>query len=364
MARRVFGRVFKRGPSWYVRVRTREGEVVRVAGPARKLAEAMLADLRLADARGEVLKVRDVPAVTLADFWGTLAPVLAARHGALTFRYEEGRYREIARRFGSKALSAVTSSDVEDFLSGLRNGHGASAATRNRYLALLGVVFAEAVARGYATSNPARGVKRQREELRPVPYLSAEDVARIAGSADADLQPPILLASETGLRRGELLALEWRDVDLAAGSLVVRRSKAKRPRTVPLTSRALSALRDLDAARVAVRAFGEDPVFSDLRGKAGADRLYKGFVRAAKKAGFPGLVFHDLRHGFASRLVRAGVDLPTVGRLLGHSASSISVTMRYAAHAPDGAERQAVARLEQGAGEARSRIALGAAGGA
>jgi integrase len=144
----------------------------------------------------------------------------------------------------------------------------------------------------------------------------------------------VFLAADTGLRRGELLALQWRDVDLVRGALVVRRSKSKRPREVPPTPRAREALEGVLGARKALPMAGEDPVFPEL---AALDPGYMGtyvsarFRKAAERAGFTGLRFHDLRHAFCSRLAQAGVAKQTA-----HDDES---SWRFVLRHPDDAER-------------------------
>ncbi len=288
---------------------------------------------------------KQVAGVTFAEFWRVLEPVLRARHNPSTLRTEAGRYEILAAHFGETAIKQVGASEVEDFVAYLRNDRGASPATCNRYLSLLGFAFREAAARSFAEASPVREVKRVREELKPVPYLAPADLDRLIAASPEHFRPLVVLATDTGLRRGELAALEWRDVDLAAGTVVVRRSKAKRPRQVPLTQRAAEALADLSDRRGPVPLVGPDPVFPGYGGKA-VDRITGAFRRVARRAGFRTLSFHDLRHGYASALVRAGVPIPTVAVLLGHSPNSIGVTMRYARHAPQGAEFEAVRMLE------------------
>ncbi len=350
--RRGFGSVLRRrgrdgklGATWYVRYSNLAGrETWEAVGPSRALAVARLSAIRLALAKEETLGVKPVVPVTFSDFLATLRPVLAARHAGSTLRTDEGRYGRIAEHFAGRPLGDLSRPDVEDFLAALRRD-GAARGTCNRYLAALRLAFAEAVERGHARTDPTRGVKAVREEERPVPFVSAEDVARLAACAPADLAPAILFLGDSGLRRGEAERLGWRDVDLPRREVTVRTSKSGRPRVVPVTERAADVLARLLDARGSVPVLDGGPVFASLA-DGGAARLSKLFPGIAKRAGLPGLRVHDLRHGFASRLVRAGVDLPTVGRILGHSPRSLRVTLRYAAHAPEGSERAAVARLD------------------
>lgn len=146
------------------------------------------------------------------------------------------------------------------------------------------------------------------------------------------LRPMVLLAINSGLRRGELLSLQWGAVDLVTRMLTVRgtSSKSGQTRHVPLNAEALEVLRTWhcqahDSGREAY-------VFPGTDGcrLGSVDRSWD---TAAKLAGLADFRFHDLRHHFASRLVMAGEPIFTVQKLLGHA--SLEMTQRYAHLGPD-----------------------------
>jgi integrase len=137
------------------------------------------------------------------------------------------------------------------------------------------------------------------------------------------MTPVVLLAMNTGLRRGELLALEWSDINFDARMLTVRRENAKsgKQRHVPLNAEALAVLKQWT-----LQTGSAGSVFGVASVKSGWGSL----LIAAKVQNFR---FHDLRHHFASRLVMGGVDLNTVRELLGHA--DLTMTLRYAHLAPE-----------------------------
>lgn len=155
--------------------------------------------------------------------------------------------------------------------------------------------------------------------LRGEPLLPA---LPLGGYGD-HLTPVVLLAMNTGLRRGELLTLQWSDIDLDGRMLTVRGVHAKngRQRHVPLNDEAHRALQQWQRQGV-----GTGAVFAvaDVKTAWGA---------LLQSVGITQFRFHDLRHHFASKLVMAGVDLNTVRELLGHS--DIKMTLRYAHLAPE-----------------------------
>lgn len=165
------------------------------------------------------------------------------------------------------------------------------------------------------------------------------------------LEPIVLIAMNTGLRKGELLSLRWEDIDLVNDFLTIIGESAKsgKSRHIPLNQNAKHALRkwladvnqakaiesplataDPKAVNEKVKATGY--VFEGDHGNHLAD-IKKGWGNLLEEAGISNFRFHDLRHHFASKLVMAGVDLNTVRELLGHS--NLDMTLRYAHLAPE-----------------------------
>jgi integrase len=185
---------------------------------------------------------------------------------------------------------------------------------------------------------------------------TAEDVeAVLAAVAGTDEEAPIAISLLAGLRQGEVLGLRWADIDLAGHGLQVRQAlqrQAVEPdsrrrefvavepksrtsrRRVPLNDR-LAAILEVHRAREATKRaeLGLDPpsdadyafTAPDCRPIEGT-ALTKRFEKRLADAGLPSRTWHDLRHGFASRLADAGVDLLVISRLLGHSGVGITAT--------------------------------------
>src|SRR4029077_19052065 len=143
-------------------------------------------------------------------------------------------------------------------------------------------------------------------------------------------------ALNTGMRRSELLSLQWSQVDFAQRSIRVLNAKTDSGRrTIPMNLATYNVLNDL-------RRDGRSELVFPSPRKKGARifDLKKGFKKVVRLGQLEGnLRFHDLRHSFATRLVQSGVDIITVQRLLGHA--KISMTTRYA-HSPDASRIAAV----------------------
>ncbi len=342
--RRTFGSVYQRGKVWYLRVRTPEGEFKRAAGQDRKLAEMKLAELRAKWEREKILGVKEIGLVTLGGFWPTVEPVLRGRLTPHGLRVNAGMFLRAVGHFGKKPLASITAADVSDFGTWLRTSRGVSPATVNRHLALLSVVFREAVERDFARENPVARVKRQREETKAIPWVPLADLRRLLAVVPAAFRCFVVLGMETGCRRGELERLEWADVNLSRGVLLVAKSKSGRPREIPLTAAARAMLEGMEPDRAPRPIRGPDLVFPGLD----VGRASRLFPQWSVAAGLPRLRLHDMRHAFCSRLAQAGIPIPTIAKLAGHS--NLTTTMRYACHSPENAGVLAIRALEAAEG--------------
>jgi len=357
-ARSYFGSIYRRCPcpakvktcphSYYIRIRTGDGEWKRAAGNDPRTARAKLAEMQLRIEREGVLGIRETGKVTFPGFWPTMERLFQARLTGAGLRNAQGQYDIIAAHFGKRPLSAITTADVRDFLAGLRKpvaegGRDSAPATLNRYMATLSSTFRAAVERSYAKGNPCEGIKRQRETARPVAFLPVEAIARILAACPGPYRAIAALAFECGARRGELLRLERRDCDLGRKTILIRTSKAGEDRLVPLSARAVEVLR---GALAIPRTAAEPRVFPEVDG----DHLSRHFGEWAEAAGYPGLRFHDTRHTAASWLAAAGTPTATIAAILGHR--TLTMTLRYSRHAPE----DAGARAMEAMGRARGQV--------
>jgi len=352
--RNLYGHVFRRGlltgkplphdteeparPGYYVRLRVRGAEVVRKA-PGKKLSDAtkFLSSLH-EELERRAVGLADEAAleeILFEDFAKTYLEDSKTRHTKTTYDGNRSRLAVLTKGFKGQVLATITRPQVERYLmkraqEKTKKGTKVSISTRNRDVATLSSVFKRAIALGYAQENPCAGIQRPREDTRPIPYIDLAAQRKLIEKCHASIRDLVLVALDTGMRRGELLALEWRDVDLERRSVLVRRSKNHEPRTVPLTTRATAALTERRQSVTLTlgkpnRVFGNHHItFSGL-----GTKHYKDALAAAELAD---MRFHDLRHLFAVNCVRAGVPLPDLQRLLGHK--TMEMTLRYSSHSP------------------------------
>jgi integrase len=225
---------------------------------------------------------------------------------------------------------------------------------------LVSAIFSKAIGWEMRADNPAKGVGRNVEHQRER-YLSPDEDERLAqqieifrgkGKHWVDSTDEIDLARLTGARRGEILQMTWAQIENLDGAAVwVLPSRSTKEgkhtgisKRLPLSDSAAAILRRRRDERAAtrgnvVRLRAPKSVDDDRVFRSGADMLERDWrvIRAA--AGLSDVRFHDLRHSFASTLVSAGLSLPIIGKLLGHSTPQM--THRYS-HLSDSPLRAAV----------------------
>lgn len=329
-----------------------------------------------ADESGETLTFADVAAAFIVQ-----RETVKGLRPATMRDYRSVLAQPLVVDFASSRVDAITARDVEALLSAV-SATGATARTVNKYRSILAAVFAYGMRPSTfgLPANPAKAADRRRE---PPPsdldYYSTEEVELVARTLTAGLwrreihQRPvsrderdqwklddardgqaIRIAAYSGLRRSELVALRWRDVDFGSRQIHVRTTisdgrevdapKSGRRRAVPMSDNALTALDALSKRGEFVEP-GDYVIASSLGRRLDADELARRFQRARKKAGLRPLTWHGLRHTFASQAVRGGVDLVTVQAAMGHS--KLDTTARYLHARPAHEAADAFSRAQQ-----------------
>lgn len=232
----------------------------------------------------------------------------------------------LIEHFGDKRLDSIEHSDIEDFKlkrlqTPTKHSGQRSVASVHRELEVLRRVLNFAVTNRKLASNPFNAgistpiIQRKVETRRERIPTFSEEMALLETSVGkrAHLAHVIVIASDTGLRRNELLSLAWQeDIDFARNQINIRAINAKSniPRSVPMTRRVHDRLKEL------YKLTGDDSsglVFGGLRD------VKKAFGTACDKNGITDLHLHDLRHAFVTRTILAGIPPAIVLKASGHS---------------------------------------------
>ena len=227
--------------------------------------------------------------------------------------------------FGNQKLNAITRFSIESYQSKIRNTH--SPATSNRHLALLSRMFNLAISWSIIEKNPCAHIKKFTE---PVSIGKDFKFHEIKALLDALANEPnqktataLKLLMFTGLRKREVLNCRWEYVDLKEARIFLPITKSK-PRMVALNSMAIEVLKGI------LRVPDSPWVFPGKDISKPLNNINKAWKRVLKDAGIEDSRVHDLRHHFATSAASAGVSMPNLMGLLGHS--NVKTAMRYAHH--------------------------------
>ena len=274
---------------------------------------------------GRFFDIKKVELVTFDEF----AKRYIEEHAKInkkSWEHDEFRLKDLKEEFGSKYLHDIKTEDVVKFKAKQTQKESklkriTKVSTINRKLTLLKTILNKAIEWDVLKGpNPASKVKQFKENNTRDRFLNKDELKNLYAQCEGELLNIVKVAVHTGLRKGKILGLTWKDIDVNRKLIYVRRSgkdsystKSSKNRVVPMNDIVrgvfLSILKQPDS---------EYTFNNDHRNT---------FLAAVKAAKITDFKFHDLRHTFASYLVMAGVPLNTIRELLGHS--TINRVLRY-----------------------------------
>ena len=339
------------GLGWYVdfsmKVGGKKRRVRTFGGYSKEAGREELARLRMEKLDEKRGLRKPIENVALKDFLDEFIAGCEAngKRSANRDRISAGHLSEF---FQNKNLSEITASAVEGYKVHRRAQRlkkagdklvPVSAGTVNRELALLREALYAAVGQGRLVSYP---LPKRRLLLKEPGFkfrvLTRAEAKALFAAAPEYLKPIILTLLNTGMRKSEVLGLEWDGVDFRRGliQIAARDAKSGKARSVPMSPVLFETLHDLHAAGA-----GSEYVFRNPETGRPYVEIKRSFAKACKGAGIKCRV-HDLRHTFASWAVETGCDLVTLKDILGHS--SLAMVLRYA-HPGEETRRRAVAKV-------------------
>lgn len=362
---RMKGGVIRRGATWSYVVRERDPQTgktkPRWVGGFRTQAEAKAARAaaQTAQSRGTYVAPRKMTVGEWLDQWIAGHEIGLKPSTAESYRSNIERY--LRPRLGHEPLQGLSPARLtvvfrDLFERGGHNGKPLSPRTVEFARAVLRRALADAVLERLIEVNPVVGTKRPKVDKPKHTTWTAEQLRSYLGHDEPRLAPLFALAAATGMRRGELLALRWADVDLDGALVSVDRAVAQigqerrystpknhERRQVSIDRNSVATLRALRKRQLAERlkwgaAYAgkdDDLLFTWENGAALLpDYVSKEFVRTQAGLGLPRLKLHELRHTHATLLLRAGVPVHVVAKRLGHKDPSVTLNV-YADAIPD-----------------------------
>ncbi len=290
--------------------------------------------------------------------------------------YERRIYQHIIPALGNIQMDKLTIADIQKFYADLKQGgrllraelygEGLSNQTVRGIHTTLHAALEKAVAEKLLFRNPADGCRLPPAKAREMQVLAPEEIQRLLIQAKEDgCYELLLLEFSTGLRRGEICALQWDDLNFKTGALRVERqvhrvkgelvisqpkTKASN-RSVILPTPVLNVLKEYKKAVVSRWIF-PSPVNVDAPRDPAAVR--KRLQTVLERADCKKIRFHDLRHTFSTVSLEHGMDVKTLSTIIGHVSSS--TTLNVYAHVTDEMRRTAAAKIDQGIAGAEANL--------
>lgn len=301
--------------------------------------------------------------VTLSEFWeADYLPMAETTKKSSSMTSEKFLYGKwIHPALGNVPLQRITVQMVEK-ISLTMQKQGKSAASVRYVLAVLSQIWGLAASRDIVQGDsPTRKVKKPRADNRRIRFLSQKEARTLLAALaqrSIDVHDAALLSLFTGLRAGEVHALTWADVDMDAATLYIKDPKNKNSRHAYMTQEVQAMFQG--------RYEGQHKTTFIFPARGGGKRVYvpDTFERTVRDLGFNNsgeldadgkpieisdarqrVVFHTLRHTFASWLAQAGTPIYTLAQLMGHA--DMKMTQRYSHLAPD--NMQTATMILQGA---------------
>lgn len=300
---------------------------------------------------------------TLADFLNRwLEDVVRLNVRDRTYDcYRRTIEKHISPKIGGVRVDKLATAQIEWFYADLERA-GVGARTRQLCHAVLRQALQKAVRWNLVSRNACEGVEAPRVKKQEIHPLTVEQVGILLSAAKGDrLETLYTTAVTTGMRLGELFGLQWSDVDLDGGAILVRHAlqelngkltltepkTAKSRRRVDLPQMTIDALLEHRKRQFAAGHLASGYVFTNTDGGPLRRSHFhrSNYKPMLTRAGLPEIRFHDLRHSAATSLLLAGVHPKIVADRLGHS--KIGITMDLYSHVLPSMQKDAADRINQ-----------------
>lgn len=309
----------------------------------------------------------DMPFGEWVDFWYRHYCKMTIRPSTQA-GYENRIYNHIIPEIGSVKLNKLTQNDLQQFYSRVKKGgrlqykefygDGLSDRMIRGIHALCRMALEKAVSENLITINPAIGCKLPPKKSAEMQVLTPEEMQRFLIQAKYEgYFEMLLLELTTGMRRGELLGLQWKDLNFQTGelhicrqayhvkgSLQITEPKTKASiRTIILSKAVLNVLAEYKKT-VNSRWLFPSPKIEDM--PRNPQSVFKKVKEILKKADCKNIRFHDLRHTFATTALANGMDVKTLSSIIGHVSSE--TTLDIYLHSTQEMQRQAASKIDRG----------------
>ena len=347
------GSVVQRSGNWYAVYRDGGTQKWERAGGSKRRAEKLLAKRISQIDDGTYQEIEKILFEKYSAIW--LADYAKISVKKSTYNSYETIVRlHLNPRFGKQFLNRISTADIQKFVSEKITKENLTPKSVVNFLVPLKEMFKHAVAWGYIKRDPSLYVKRPRVEMEEMDFFTPEELRIFLGNVNPNHYALFLTAVMTGMRRGELLALQWGDIDWNSDQISIRRSIYKGEFVNPKSKNAIRRIvispilrQALEQHRLIGRKSEFDLIFPNEIGlPLNPENLIKReFHSALDRAGLRRIRFHDLRHSYASILISQGENIKFIQSQLGHS--SAKTTLDRYGHLMLNLENDAARRLDK-----------------
>jgi len=319
--------IYKRGNTYWVRYAGLDSKIIYESSCSNRFKDA---ERLLIQRRQEIKEGKQPQLRTVLDhrFKDLALEYLSWARRQKSFLSKQRFISLFSQTHGNMLLKKFNTRFLEQFQTqNLEKGN--KPATVNRYIATIKHMFTKADEWEMVSKDVlerVRKVKLLPEHNWRLRFLSVEECQSLIDACDSHLRPIVIVALNTGMRKGEILSLRWEQIDLKHGFILLEVTKNGERREIPINDTVREVFQSI------IRRLDVPFVFYDPRVGNPYQDVKRSFPSACRRAGIKDFRFHDCRHTFGSQLVMAGIDLTTVKELLGHK--TIAMTMRYAHLAP------------------------------
>jgi len=289
--------------------------------PSLDLARKFRDKLRTEAFEGRYFDRPKANLLTVEEAWENYEPV--TKRDNKSWRSDNGRAGHLVKHLGTKKTADLTLRDIDTYRTKrlaepTPRGNPPLAATLNHEIGLLSRFLNYAVKCGELARNPVARMKRLPEDNVRQVAVSESEFEKLYSGANDVLKPMLVVAYDTGMRRGEIFKLKWSQVDLKEGTirLANKDTKTEKPRIIVLTDRTKQAL---ERVPTSISGF----VFVNPQKDKPWYDIKKMFKKACEAAELEGVWFHDLRRSFITNARRRGVAESVVMRMSGHKTRNV-----------------------------------------
>ena len=315
-------RIYKRGKYYWLDYTSKGKRIRRSLGVTDRKSAKELAAIYVEQIRKGEFGVIDDKPILFEDAVKEYLEYYKNHVSPTTFKSESERANLLINYFKGKFLHEITSRMIERYIN--ERLLKVKPSTVNREIAFLKGLYRKFNEWKYIAHNPMKSIKMLKEPPGVIRYLDEEELIalkRALEKAPIYFRALVIVALNTGMRKGELMALKWRDVDFKNRIIIATKTKNNERRIIPMNDEVYHALLQLG------RHIRSEYIFVNPKtGKPYVD-LKNSWKKLMKEAGIENFRFHDLRHTFASYLAMSGVSPLVIQELLGHK--TLTMTKRY-----------------------------------